>query len=80
MSEYIFHRLDPHRRAIVPHPQTIGFWLVEPSGKENQSVESGLFGFFVLPSFTEQSTNFVIIPPAELLRRFYSIFWKIKKV
>jgi hypothetical protein len=28
---------------------------------------------FVLPSFTERKTSFIIIPPAELLRRFHAI-------
>ncbi len=32
------------------------------------------FWIFVLPSFIEHCTSFIIVPPAELLRRFQTIF------
>jgi len=37
------------------------------------------FWVFVLPSFIEHCTNFIIVPPAELLRRFQTIFGKSQK-
>jgi hypothetical protein len=37
------------------------------------------FWLFVLPSFVEKETSFIILPPAELLRRFRAIHGASKK-
>lgn len=37
------------------------------------------FWVFVLPSFVEKETSFIILPPAELLRRFKAIQGTLKK-
>jgi hypothetical protein len=53
-----------------------GWWTLQ----ENKIKESKAdFWVFVLPSFTERHTSFVIIPPAELLRRRRAIHDKVGK-
>jgi hypothetical protein len=37
------------------------------------------FWIFVLPSFVEKETSFIILPPAELFRRFKAIYGTSKK-
>jgi hypothetical protein len=53
-----------------------GWWsLQEKKIKESKAD----FWVFVLPSFIEQSISFIVIPPAELLRRFRAIHGESKK-
>jgi len=53
-----------------------GWWSLQEKKIKASKAD---FWIFVLPSFTEQSINFVLVPPAELLRRFYAIFGKSKR-
>ena len=53
-----------------------GWWSLQEKKIKASKAD---FWIFVLPSFTEQSINFVIVPPDELLRRFYAIFGKSKR-
>lgn len=47
-----------------------GWWTHQ--GKKIKDSKAD-FWVFVLPSFTEHETSFIIIPPADLLQRFHSI-------
>lgn len=47
-----------------------GWWTHDP--KKIQKSEAD-FWIFVLPSFVEKETSYIILPPAELLRRFKAI-------
>ncbi|MFH1349535.1 MAG: hypothetical protein ABII26_01235 [Pseudomonadota bacterium] len=53
-----------------------GWWTHDP--KKIQKSEAD-FSIFVLPSFMEKETSFIILPPAELLRRFKAIHGTEKK-
>jgi len=47
-----------------------GWWTHDPKKIEESSAD---FWVFVLPSFVEKQTSFIILPPAELLRRLRAI-------
>jgi hypothetical protein len=47
-----------------------GWWTHDPKKIQNSNAD---FWVFVLPSFVEKRTSFIILPPAELLRRFRAI-------
>ena len=46
--------------------------MVDPRSNKNPEIESR-FWIFVLPSFVEKETSFIIVSPAELRRRFKTI-------
>ena len=50
--------------------------MVDASGAEDQKSKAD-FWVFVLPSFIEHETSFILIPPTELLRRFRTIHGRI---
>ena len=47
-----------------------GWWTHDPKKIQSSSAD---FWIFVLPSFVEKQTSFIILPPVELLRRFRAI-------
>jgi len=47
-----------------------GWWTHDPKKIQQSNAD---FWVFVLPSFVEKQTSFIILPPTELLRRFRSI-------
>lgn len=53
-----------------------GWWTHDP--KKIQESEAN-FWVFVLPSFVEKESSFIILPPDELLRRFKAIHGASKK-
>ncbi|MFC1451996.1 hypothetical protein ACFLSJ_01475 [Verrucomicrobiota bacterium] len=53
-----------------------GWWTLDPTKIQKSNAD---FWVFVLPSFIEKDTSFIILPPAELLRRFKAIHGAIKK-
>ncbi len=53
-----------------------GWWTHDP--KKIQKSEAD-FWIFVLPSFVEKETSYIILPPAELFRRFKTIHGAGKK-
>jgi hypothetical protein len=52
------------------HLLAAGWWTHDPKKIQNSNAD---FWIFVLPSFVEKRTSFIILPPAELLRRFRAI-------
>jgi hypothetical protein len=52
-------------------------WWTHKTDKIQKSTAD--FWVFVLPSFVEKETSFIILPPAELLRRFKAIQGTLKK-
>jgi hypothetical protein len=58
---------SPHNRA---HLLAAGWWTHDPNKIQNSNAD---FWIFVLPSFVDKRTSFIILPPAELLRRFKAI-------
>ena len=63
-----------HRTPLLQHKLTSAGWWTHQEKKINTSRAD--FWVFVLPSFTEQKTSFIIIPPVELLRRLHAIHGK----
>jgi len=53
-----------------------GWWTHDPKKIQKSNAD---FWIFVLPSFVEKETSFIILPPAELLRRFRAIHGTGKK-
>ena len=47
-----------------------GWWTHDPDKIRNSKAD---FWVFVLPSFVEKVVSFIVLPPAELLRRFKAI-------
>ena len=47
-----------------------GWWTHDPKKIQRSNAD---FWIFVLPSFVEKQTSFIILPPGELLRRFRAI-------
>ena len=47
-----------------------GWWTHQDKKIKDSKAD---FWVFVLPSFTEHTTSFILVPPAELLRRFHAI-------
>ena len=54
----------------------IGWWTHDMDKIKKSAAD---FWVFVLPSFTEQETNYVILPPSELYRRLRRIHGRSKK-
>jgi hypothetical protein len=53
-----------------------GWWTHQPQKIQKSEAD---FWVFVLPSFMEGQTSFIIIPPSELFRRFQAIHGRIGK-
>lgn len=53
-----------------------GWWTHQDAKIENSRAD---FWVFVVPSFTERRTSFIVIPPQELLRRLRAIHGMSKK-
>lgn len=67
-----------NRPNLLQHKlSAVGWWTHEAAKIEKSPAD---FWVFVLPSFTEHETNFVIIPPKELLRRLRKIHGKRKRI
>lgn len=66
-----------HRTPVLQSKlAAAGWWTHQDKKIENSKAD---FWVFVLPSFTERRTNFIIIAPAELLRRLRAIHGKSLK-
>ena len=57
-------------RLLQSHFLATGWWTHDPKKIEKSRAD---FWVFVIPSFIENQTNFIILPPAELLRRLIAI-------
>jgi len=68
----------PTHRAILLQSKLMaaGWWTHQEKKIKDSKAD---FWVFVLPSFTEHHTSFIIIPPVELLRRFRAIHSKAEK-
>ena len=66
-----------HRPIFLQNKLMAAGWWVHQEKKIKDSQAD--FWVFVLPSFTEHETSFIIIRPAELLRRFRAIHGRIEK-
>lgn len=53
-----------------------GWWTHQTDKIQKSKAD---FWVFVLPSFVEKETSFIILPPAELLRHFKAIHGTLKK-
>jgi hypothetical protein len=53
-----------------------GWWTLDPKKIQKSHAD---FWVFVLPSFVEKKPSFIILPPAELLRRFRAIHGRSNK-
>ncbi len=53
-----------------------GWWSLDERKLQKSNAD---FWIFVLPSFVEKETSFIILPPVELLRRFKAIHGTAKK-
>lgn len=53
-----------------------GWWSLDATKIQKSNAD---FWVFVLPSFVEKETSFIILPPVELLRRFKAIHGAAKK-
>ena len=66
-----------HRPALLQKKlMAAGWWTHQEEKIKNSRAD---FWVFVLPSFTERQTSFIVIPPAELLRRLRRIHPKAEK-
>ncbi|MCI0410965.1 MAG: hypothetical protein L0191_20785 [Acidobacteria bacterium] len=64
-----------HRPILLQNKlRAAGWWTHHPQKIQKSQAD---FWVFVLPSFIEHETSFIIIPPAELLRRFRAIHGRI---
>lgn len=66
-----------HQPALLQNKlRAAGWWTHQP-----QKIHKSLADFwvFVLPSFIEHDTSFIIVPPADLLRRFRAIHGRTAK-
>ena len=66
-----------HRAILLQSKLMAAGWWTHLAKKIKGSKAD--FWVFVLPSFTEHHTSFIIIPPAELLQRFRAIHGKAEK-
>lgn len=66
-----------HHTLLMQNKLSATGWWTHQETKINKSKAD--FWIFVLPSFTENRTHFIIIPPAELLRRLRAIHSKREK-
>jgi hypothetical protein len=69
---------SPTHRSLLVQNRLLaaGWWTHDPSKIKKSNAD---FWVFVLPSFVEKQTSFIIVPPAELLRRFKAIHGTPKK-
>jgi hypothetical protein len=69
---------NPTRRRILLQDKlrATGWWTHQPHKIKKSPAD---FWVFVLPSFIEHENSFIIIPPAELLRRLRTIHGKTGK-
>jgi len=66
-----------HRQIILQAKlKAAGWWTHQEEKIRNSQAD---FWVFVLPSFTEHQTSFIVLPPADLLRRLRRIHSKTKK-
>ena len=66
-----------HRKDFLkPHLKAAGWWSLQADKIRNSPADLWVF---VLPSFTDRQDSFILIPPAELLRRLRSIHGKSLK-
>ena len=63
-----------HRSPQIQKLLSAGWWTHDPKKIEKSSAD---FWVFVLPSFVEKETSFIILPPNELIRRFKAIHGKL---
>lgn len=66
-----------HRTDLLQSKLVAGGWWTLQENKIKESKAN--FWVFVLPSFTERHTSYIIIRPAELLRRLRAIHGKVGK-
>jgi hypothetical protein len=66
------HLINAEREIL----RAIGWWTLDPSKISKSAAD---FWVFVLTSFVEEQTSFIIFPPAELLRRFQQIHRRSSK-
>src|SRR5882724_1912999 len=64
-----------HRPAFLQNKLKSAGWWTHQEKKIKESRAD--FWVFVLPSFTEHETSFIIIPPVELMRRLHAIHGRI---
>jgi hypothetical protein len=69
---------NPSNRGILLQNKlrAAGWWTLQSQQIQKSQAD---FWVFVLPSFIEHETSFIIIPPAELLRRFRAIHGRTVK-
>jgi len=69
---------NPTHRSPLDHSRLLatGWWTHDPSKIKKSDAD---FWVFVLPSFLEKQTSFIIISPSELYARFGSIQGTAKK-
>jgi hypothetical protein len=60
-----------HSPLEQSHLLSTGWWTHDPLKIRKSPAD---FWVFVLPSFLEKQTSFIILPPAELLHRFRTVF------
>lgn len=66
-----------HRPILLQNKlRAAGWWTHQPQKIQKSQAD---FWVFVLPSFIEHETSFIIVPPAELLRRFRAIHGRTAK-
>jgi len=66
-----------HRGFLLQNKlRAMGWWTHQVQKIQKSQAD---FWVFVLPSFMEHETSFIIIPPAELLRRFRAVFGNTEK-
>jgi len=66
-----------HRPTLLQNKlRATGWWTHQPQKIQKSQAD---FWVFVLPSFIEHETSFIIVPPAELLRRFRAIHGRTGK-
>jgi hypothetical protein len=71
-----FNATHPHRSDFLKNIMASGWWTHQPEKIQKSKAD---FWVFVLPSFLAQETSFIIIPPADLLRRFRAIHGRTEK-
>lgn len=66
-----------HEPMLISRLFAAGWWTLD-----RKKIQSSLacFWVFVLPSFLEHETSFVIVPQAELLRRFTNIYGSKQRI
>ncbi|WP_337288579.1 hypothetical protein [Candidatus Methylomirabilis sp.] len=66
-----------HRSILLQNKlRATGWWTLQPEKIQKSQAD---FWVFVLPSFIEHETSFIIVPPVELLRRFRAIHGRTGK-